>query len=251
MKHDWTRYAERQVYSYLRRQLLKTARLAENLYLFFLEIFLGGSVLHHSMNRHDKRVALSRGSRMCSAVKLILGCSLASLGAIAQPAAALPYAPQSSSNTLLIAMQSETGANVTEENYTLSSDSHNKLNDKKASINKRETNEFADYNQLSSDLPDTEVRDGASEESPLKTYFLNLISDHPRQQITLNPPATKLKVSVGGGANSVRCNDGAQTFTCASGKPLIIERSADNPVTQFWAQNSGGGSARIRISVYR
>lgn len=98
--------------------------------------------------------------------------------------------------------------------------------------------------------PSADLNQIAESAEPLKTYFLNLISDHPRQQITLNPPARQIKVSVGGGANSVLCSDGAQTYTCASGKPLVITHESDKPITQFWAQNSGGGSARIRVAVY-
>lgn len=86
---------------------------------------------------------------------------------------------------------------------------------------------------------------------PVKTYFLNLISDNPRQQIKLDPQATQIKVSVSGGANSVRCSDGVQTYTCVSGKPLTITHDKTNPITEFWAQNSGGGTARIRIDVYQ
>lgn len=85
---------------------------------------------------------------------------------------------------------------------------------------------------------------------PLKTYLLNLLPDHPRQQVTLDPPATRLQVIVNRGTDSVRCGDGTKIYTCALGKPLIIDRSMDEPITEFWAQNSGGGDAHLRINVY-
>ncbi|MGB3494059.1 MAG: hypothetical protein WBA57_15115 [Elainellaceae cyanobacterium] len=96
-----------------------------------------------------------------------------------------------------------------------------------------------------------EAKQAADSDKPLKTYFLSLISNNPRQQIKLDPPATQIKVSVSGDINSVRCSDGVQTYNCIPGKPLIITHDGENPITEFWAQNSGGGTARISLEVYQ
>lgn len=88
-----------------------------------------------------------------------------------------------------------------------------------------------------------------SDGQPLKTYSLTLIPDNPRQQITLDPPATRIKVTMELGNSAVRCGDRLDSYRTLPGKPLTIERDADTAMTQFWAQNSGGGDARLRIEV--
>ncbi len=130
-------------------------------------------------------------------------------------------------------------SSVSEESAAFSDEPNDQKFDE--SVSEEELNKEPEIGESAQNLDSTK---------PLKTYFLNLISDHPRQQLKIEPPARQIKISVSGGANSVQCGDGEQTYTCASGKPIVITHEKDTLITQFWAQNSGGGTSRIRISVY-
>lgn len=96
-------------------------------------------------------------------------------------------------------------------------------------------------------------------EADSKTYFLQVAAGSIKRQITLDPPATKLIVTVESGNALVRCgvrganpaDNHPQTYTCTSGKPLIIERDPDQAIEHFWAQDlSEINDVQLRLESY-
>ncbi len=102
-----------------------------------------------------------------------------------------------------------------------------------------------------------------------KTYFLQVMAGSPKRQITLDPPATKLVVTVEAGEAALRCgvdskgpvkgngqkpapkNRRLQAYSCVLGKPLTIERDSDNAIGRFWVQDlSDVSDVRLRLESY-
>ncbi|NJL01007.1 MAG: hypothetical protein HC838_01360 [Spirulinaceae cyanobacterium RM2_2_10] len=82
-------------------------------------------------------------------------------------------------------------------------------------------------------------------------YSLQVPAEVAQRQIKLTPPATKLRVTTQPGDVAVRCGDRIQTYTCTGGKPLTIERSPAEAISQFRVQNPTHAEAiSIELTVY-
>ncbi len=86
---------------------------------------------------------------------------------------------------------------------------------------------------------------------PLKSYFLTLLPDGARQEIKINPPATRIAIISESGDTAVRCGDGFQNYSCIPGKRLELVYDRDTPIEKFWGENQSKNQVRLRIEVYQ
>ena len=86
---------------------------------------------------------------------------------------------------------------------------------------------------------------------PLKNYFLTLLPDGTRQNIKIDPPATKISIISESGDTAVRCGDGYQNYSCIPGKRVEIFYDRDIPIEKFWGENLSENQVRLRIEVYQ
>ncbi|AMW30333.1 hypothetical protein [Arthrospira platensis] len=87
---------------------------------------------------------------------------------------------------------------------------------------------------------------------PLKTYSLNILSEMSRQSIKLDPPVTQMTVRIlKPGDVAIPCGDGQHTYTCTSGKLLWIQSDQDQPIRQFWGQNTAEKPVYLTLEVFQ
>ncbi|MDJ0736990.1 MAG: hypothetical protein QNJ47_23470 [Nostocaceae cyanobacterium] len=85
---------------------------------------------------------------------------------------------------------------------------------------------------------------------PLKIYRLSVLPEIPQQRIKLNPPATKIVITIQPGDVAILCGYNFKVYTCVSGKPLEINAESNNPIKEFWIQNPLSYNVRVKIAVY-
>lgn len=86
-------------------------------------------------------------------------------------------------------------------------------------------------------------------QSPLKSYFLNVLAGGSRQSIQLDSPATQLIIYVQRGEKPIRCGDCMKTYNCTPGKPLKINVDPTTPIKKIWAENPYEKQVRLRLDV--
>ncbi|MFP5274225.1 hypothetical protein [Coleofasciculus sp.] len=86
-------------------------------------------------------------------------------------------------------------------------------------------------------------------QSPLKSYFLNVLAGGSRRSIKLDSPATRLIIYSQQGEMPIRCGDGMKTYDCIPGNPLKIQVDPATPIEKFWAENLYEKPVRLRIDV--
>lgn len=85
---------------------------------------------------------------------------------------------------------------------------------------------------------------------PLKTYFLSVPPGGVKHQIAISPAATQLQVTSESGSTATPCGDGVQMYSCTAGKPVKIQRSAEDAIANFTARNTSEQPVRLRLDVY-
>lgn len=87
--------------------------------------------------------------------------------------------------------------------------------------------------------------------TPLKTYSLPLITTASKQQIQIDPPATRLVITTKPGDVSVHCGDSNRNhYRCIAGKPLEIIYDPPQPISYFWAYSEHNEHVALKIDVY-
>jgi len=86
-------------------------------------------------------------------------------------------------------------------------------------------------------------------QSPLKSYFLNVLAGGSRQSIQLDSPATRLIIYIQRGEKPIRCGDCMKTYNCTPGKPLKINVDPTTPIKKIWAENPYEKQVRLRLDV--
>jgi len=87
-------------------------------------------------------------------------------------------------------------------------------------------------------------------QSPLKSYFLNVLGGGSRQSITLDSPATQLIIYVQQGEKPIRCGDCMKTYSCTPGKPLKLNVDPTTPIQTIWAENRYEKLVRLRLDIF-
>lgn len=87
-------------------------------------------------------------------------------------------------------------------------------------------------------------------DSPLKSYFLNVLGGGSRQSIQLDSPATKLIIYVQQGEKPIRCGNCITTYTCTPGKPLKLNVDPATPIKKIWAENRYDKLVRLRLDIF-
>ncbi|MGP1383340.1 MAG: hypothetical protein ACTS2F_07235 [Thainema sp.] len=85
---------------------------------------------------------------------------------------------------------------------------------------------------------------------PVKTYFLSVPPGGVKHQIAISPAATQLQVTSESGSTATPCGDAVQMYSCTAGKPVKIQRSAEDAIATFMARNSSEQPVRLRLDVY-
>ena len=86
-------------------------------------------------------------------------------------------------------------------------------------------------------------------QSPLKSYFLNILPGGSRRSIRLDSPATRLIIYTQQGEIPIRCGDGMKIYDCTLGKPLKIQVDPATPIKEIWGENPSEKPVRLRLDV--
>ncbi len=103
---------------------------------------------------------------------------------------------------------------------------------------------------LAEPLPVSAATENQQPSRPTKTYYLTIPPEVSERTIKLEPPGTRLIVTMTPGDIAIRCGDRFSIYTCTSGKPLTIKSSPETQIHEFWAQNSLHKTIILTIAVY-
>ncbi len=70
------------------------------------------------------------------------------------------------------------------------------------------------------------------------------------QSVDLQPAVLRMVVTSNAGNITLRCGDLVQTYTCSPGRALTIERTPEQAMTSFRAQNDSDQAVRLRLDIY-
>ncbi|TVQ18711.1 MAG: hypothetical protein EA367_13885 [Leptolyngbya sp. DLM2.Bin15] len=87
-----------------------------------------------------------------------------------------------------------------------------------------------------------------AESSDILQKYLTVLP-HAVQSLDLQPGVLKMVVTSEAGHTTLRCGDRIQTYTCAPGRAIAIERDASEALMEFRAQNDSDQPVRLKLRI--
>ncbi|HEY9814441.1 MAG TPA: hypothetical protein V6D20_01335 [Candidatus Obscuribacterales bacterium] len=95
--------------------------------------------------------------------------------------------------------------------------------------------------------PEAIAPEPAESSDTLQKYLTVL--PHAVQTLDLQPGVLKMVVISEAGHTTLRCGDRIQTYTCAPGRSVVIERDPSEALMEFRAQNDSDQSVRLKLRI--
>ncbi|WP_204153806.1 hypothetical protein [Leptolyngbya sp. CCY15150] len=95
--------------------------------------------------------------------------------------------------------------------------------------------------------PEAIAPEPAESSDPLQKYLTVL--PHAVQTLDLQPGVVKMVVTSEAGHTTLRCGDRIQTYTCAPGRAIAIERDPSEAMMEFRAQNDSDQPVRLKLRI--